>query len=85
MAIGSGAVGCALAGYIADRVGRARVAMWAMIASASCAALTLVVHGRSPWLLYALIVLIEAAIVTIVYRVSDARSAAPQLHVALDR
>ena len=55
-AIGSGAVGCALAGFIADRIGRARVAMWAMLCSAACAALTLVVYGRSPWLLYALIV-----------------------------
>ena len=55
-AIGSGAVGCALAGFIADRIGRARVAMWAMLCSAACAALTLAVYGRSPWLLYALIV-----------------------------
>jgi MFS family permease len=57
VAIGSGAVGCALAGFIADRIGRARVAMWAMLCSAACAALTLLVYGRSPWLLYALIVL----------------------------
>jgi MFS family permease len=63
LAIGSGAVGCALAGYIADRIGRARVAMWAMIASAACAALTLVVYGRSPWLLYALIMLWGFAVV----------------------
>ena len=63
VAIGSGAVGCALAGYIADRVGRARVAMWAMIASAACAAMTLVVYGRSPWLLYALIMLWGFAVV----------------------
>ena len=56
VAIGSGAVGCALAGYIADRIGRARVAMWAMLGSAACAALTLVVYGRAPILLYALIV-----------------------------
>jgi MFS family permease len=63
LAIGSGAVGCALAGYIADRIGRARVAMWAMIASATCAALTLVVYGRSPWLLYALIMLWGFAVV----------------------
>ncbi len=55
-AIGSGAIGCALAGYIADRIGRARVAMWAMLGSAACAALTLVVYGRAPVLLYALIV-----------------------------
>ena len=56
VAIGSGAVGCAVAGFIGDRTGRARVAMWAMLCSAACAALTLVVYGRSPWLLYALIV-----------------------------
>ena len=34
VAIGSGAVGCGLAGYVADRIGRARVAMWAMWCSA---------------------------------------------------
>jgi MFS family permease len=57
VAIGSGALGCGLAGYIADRVGRARVAMWAMWCSGACGALTLVVYGRAPWMLYALIVL----------------------------
>jgi MFS family permease len=57
IAIGSGAVGCVLAGYIADRIGRARVAMWAMLGSAACAGLTLAVYGRAPILLYGLIVL----------------------------
>jgi MFS family permease len=57
VAIGSGAIGCALAGYIADRIGRARVAMWAMIVSAACSALTVVVFGRAPFLLYVLIML----------------------------
>ena len=56
VAIGSGAVGCGLAGFIADRIGRARVAMWAMMCSGACATLTLAVYGRAPWLLYALIV-----------------------------
>ena len=56
LAIGSGAAGCVMAGFMADRIGKARVAMWAMIVSASCAALTVVVHGRSPALLYALII-----------------------------
>ncbi|HWI16612.1 MAG TPA: MFS transporter [Vicinamibacterales bacterium] len=55
LAIGSGAAGCVLAGFIADRAGKARVAMWAMIVSASCAALTVVVHGGPPVLLYALV------------------------------
>lgn len=55
LAIGSGAAGCVLAGFIADRIGKARVAMWAMLVSASCAALTVVVHGGPPALLYALV------------------------------
>jgi MFS family permease len=63
LAIGSGAVGCVLAGYIADRVGKARVAMWAMMASAASAALTLVVFGQSPVLLYALIMFWGFAVV----------------------
>ena len=45
-----------LAGFIADRVGKARVAMWAMLASAASAAATVVVFGRSPIALYLLIV-----------------------------
>ena len=63
LAIGSGAVGCVLAGYVADRAGKARVAMWSMLASAACAALTLVVFGGAPWLLYALIMVWGFAVV----------------------
>jgi MFS family permease len=63
LAIGSGAIGCVLAGYIADRAGKARVAMWAMFASAASAALTLVVFGQSPFLLYALIMFWGFAVV----------------------
>lgn len=63
LAIGSGAVGCALAGYAADRIGRARVAMWAMLVSATCAALTLIVYGRAPILLYGLIMVWGFAVV----------------------
>lgn len=63
VAIGSGALGCGLAGYLADRAGRARVAMWAMLASATCAALTVVVFGRAPVLLYSLVVLWGFAVV----------------------
>lgn len=63
VAIGSGAIGCVLAGVVADRAGKARVAMWAMLASAASAALTLVVFGRSPILLYALIMFWGFAVV----------------------
>ena len=55
IAIGSGAVGCIAAGYAADRIGKARVAIWAMLASATCAALTVVAYGRSPIWLFILI------------------------------
>ena len=55
LAIGSGAAGCGLAGYLADRLGKARIAMSAMLASAACAALTVVVYGGSPFWLYALV------------------------------
>ena len=40
VAIGAGAGGCVLAGFWADRAGRARVAAWAMMISATCCALT---------------------------------------------
>jgi MFS family permease len=45
VAIASGAVGCVLAGRWADEWGKARVAGTAMMASASCAALSVVVYG----------------------------------------
>ena len=63
LAIGSGAAGCVLAGYLADRVGKARVAMWAMLASAACAALTVAVFGRSPFWLFVLIMIWGFAVV----------------------
>jgi MFS family permease len=63
LAIGSGAAGCVMAGYIADRAGKARVAMWAMIGSAACSALTVLVYGGPPLLLYALIMVWGFAVV----------------------
>jgi MFS family permease len=63
LAIGSGAAGCAMAGYLADRLGKARVAMWAMLASATCAALTVAVFGGSPFWLYALVMVWGFAVV----------------------
>ncbi len=54
LAIGSGTAGCALAGWLADRLGRARVAIWAMWTSAACGALTTVIFGASPFWFFAL-------------------------------
>ena len=50
-AIGSGAIGSAAAGLFADRIGKARVASWAMIVSgACCAAAGFVFHAPPAWL-----------------------------------
>jgi MFS family permease len=48
VAIGSGTAGCVLAGWLADRLGKARVAIWAMWTSAGCAALTAAAFGAPP-------------------------------------
>jgi len=63
LAIGSGAAGCVMAGYVADRAGKARVAMWAMIVSATCAALTTIVHGGPPIWVYVLVMVWGFAVV----------------------
>jgi MFS family permease len=47
-AIASGTAGCVVAGWLADRFGRAPVAMWAMAISGGCGALTVVVFGGAP-------------------------------------
>jgi MFS family permease len=54
VAIGSGAAGCAIAGWLADRLGRARVAIWAMWTSGACAAATPLVFGAPPAVFFAL-------------------------------
>jgi len=48
VAISSGTAGCVVAGWFADRLGRARIAMWAMWASAACAGLTPALFGTDP-------------------------------------
>jgi MFS family permease len=53
--IGAGAIGCVVAGLGADRVGKARVAAWAMMGSATCAALSSAIFGLGPSVLYALV------------------------------
>jgi len=55
LAIATGSIGCLLGGVVADRIGRARVAGFALVLSGSCAVLSGVVFGRSPVLLYALL------------------------------
>ncbi|MDP1571126.1 MAG: MFS transporter [Vicinamibacterales bacterium] len=63
LAIGSGAAGCVSAGWLADRVGRARVAMWALATSASCAAAMSLAYGGRPGWLYVLLAVWGFAVV----------------------
>jgi len=63
LTIASGAVGSAVAGLFADRVGKARIASWAMIASATCAALAGVAFALSAAALVALAVVWGIAVV----------------------
>ena len=55
VAIGSGALGCALAGRVADVWGKARVARQAMLMSGACCLATAAVYGRHPAWLYLLV------------------------------
>ena len=55
VAIGAGAAGCVIAGVYADRLGRARVAAWAMMVSATCCALT-VPGFRAPYVVIVVLV-----------------------------
>lgn len=63
LAIGSGTAGCALAGWLADRVGKARIATLAMWVSAAGAASTPLVYGAAPIALYALVMVWGFAVV----------------------
>ncbi len=49
--IAVGGFGCVWGGLVADRIGRARLAMIAMAVSGTCALLIGLTFGRTPWLL----------------------------------
>jgi len=51
LVIGSGAVGCVVAGLLADRVGRTAVTSWAMAISGTCCLVIGLLYGGNPWLL----------------------------------
>ena len=63
VAIGSGTAGCIVAGMAADRVGRARVAIWAMWISAASAAVTPAVFGGPAIWFFALVIVWGFAVV----------------------
>lgn len=49
--IGAGAIGCVIAGLVADRIGRTLVTSWAMAISGSCCLLIGFLYGANPFLL----------------------------------
>ena len=61
--VGAGAVGCVLGGLGADRVGKARVASWALRLSGACALASTIVYGTNPWLLFLFVAIWGAAVV----------------------
>lgn len=63
MTIAAGALGCLLAGYYADRLGRTMVTSAALAVSGSCAALSALVFGAPPWLVLLLCLVWGIAVV----------------------
>jgi MFS family permease len=59
----AGAAGCVLGGLVADRHGRARVAMSAMLVSATCSLVSVAVFGATPALLLVVLVVWGAAVI----------------------
>jgi MFS family permease len=61
--IGIGGVGSWWAGLLADRIGRTRVAGGAMVVSGTCAAVTPVIFGTSPWVVVPVMLVWGATVV----------------------
>ena len=61
--IGAGAIGCVIAGFIADRVGRTLVTSWAMAISGTCCLVIGFLYGGSPWLLLVVAAIWGASVV----------------------
>ena len=61
--IGAGAVGCVIAGLIADRVGRTLVTSWAMAISGTCCLVIGLLYGGNPVLLLILAAIWGATVV----------------------
>ncbi len=59
----AGVAGCLIAGALGDRLGRARVAGWAMRISATCAVLAALAFGSSPYLVVPILLLWGASVI----------------------
>jgi len=63
LVIGSGAIGCVIAGVLADRVGRTVVTSWAMAISGTCCLVVGFLFGANPYLLLIIAVIWGASVV----------------------
>jgi MFS family permease len=63
LTIASGALGSAAAGLVADRIGKARIAVWALVASATCCAMSGFVFHAPAVVLVAFVVVWGVAVV----------------------
>jgi len=63
LVIGSGAAGCVIAGFAADRAGRTAVTSWAMAVSGTCCLVAGFLFGSSPAVLLVLLVVWGASVV----------------------
>ncbi len=63
VAIAAGAVTCVLAGFAADRIGKANIALIAMVLSGASALATALTFGGPVWLTFALIIVWGATII----------------------
>ena len=63
LVIGCGAIGCVVAGLVADRIGRTTVTSWAMAISGSCCLLIGFQYGGEPYLLFLIAAIWGATIV----------------------
>ena len=63
LVIGCGAIGCVVAGLVADRIGRTTVTSWAMAISGSCCLIIGFLFGANPLLLFAVAAIWGATVV----------------------
>jgi len=63
LVIGSGGLGCVIAGLVADRVGRTMVTSWAMAISGTCCLIVGFLYGGDPWMLLIVAVIWGASVV----------------------
>lgn len=63
LVIAIGAIVCVPTGWLADRVGKARVAFWAMVVSGGCAVLASLTFGGPVWLMFPVLLLWGASVI----------------------